>query len=51
MVDCQSSGKNFDTSTGVLGSKAHGVHFFCLVKGPHCFSQGYIVGDDYLGCL
>ena len=51
MVACQSSGKDFETSPGVLGSKAHGVHYFRLVKGPRCFSQGYIVGDDYLGCL
>ena len=51
MVACQSSGKDFETSPGVLGSKAHGVHYFRLVKGPCCFSQGYIVGDDYLGCL
>ena len=21
------------------------------MKGPRCFSQGYIVSDDYLGCL
>ena len=51
MVACQSSGKNFDTSPSVLGSKVHGIHYFRLVKGPRCFSQGYIVGDDYLGCL
>ena len=51
MVACKSSSKNFDTSTGVLGSKAHGVHYLRLVKGPRCFSQGYIVGDNYLGCL
>ena len=51
MVACQSSGKDFDTSPGVLGIKAHGVHYFRLVKRPHYFSQGYIVGDNYLGCL